>query len=287
MYSCMEQSRGGSGRTYLGEQRHQSGAFPAPWQWKHHESHPGMVEREGPQRIGLQHQRGVCCLSARPSDGASQEPPSTWGRGGGGFGRGLGAAKGWRDLGIKGFGLWSWRSGDRETPVFQPGPWHPLQQGKGCWGDVRTRAGGEDRPPYCHSKGDSAYDVPQLPVYEDKSKKTPFVCWFTTTPQYGFSRCLAGEGPRPIIISGHWCNSNNIECSLYGNSLGAFIFSPGNLLMTALVANRFVRNDFKRFPWGVTIFLPAKCLPTLVANAMQRWRGIFPFLIVSLLYAFW
>lgn len=127
----------------------------------------------------------------------------------------------------------------------------------------------------------------QLPTYKDKSKKTPFVFWFETTPHYVFSQSLAGEGPHPVIISRHWCNSNNIDCRLYRNSPGAFIFSPSNLLMTALVVNTVVRNDFKRFPWGIITFLPPECLPTLVTNTLQRWRHIFPFLIVSLLCAFW
>lgn len=198
----------------------------------------------------------------------------------------LWAAKGWRDLGIEGFGSWSWGSGDREGPVFQPRPWHPPQWGKGCSGWVRTRSRHEDRPPCSCGKGDSAQGMPQLPKYKDESKKALFVCWFSTTSQYGFSWCLAGEGPHPIIISRHWCNSHNIECRLYGNSLGAFIFAPGNLLMTVLVVNTVVRNDFKRFPWDIIVFLPAKCLPTLVTNATQRWRSIFCFLIISLLYAF-
>lgn len=120
-----------------------------------------------------------------------------------------------------------------------------------------------------------------------KSKKSPFVCCFVTASQFSFSWCLTAECPHPIIISWHWCGSNNIECSLYGNSLGAYIFSPGNLLMTALVVSAVVSNDIKRFSWGLIIFLHAKCLPTLVINIMQKWRSVFPFLIFSLLYAIW
>lgn len=75
---------------YPGEQRHQSGAFPALWQLKRRKGSPGAVGREGAQRTGPQHQRGAHCLLARPSDGASREPLSTWGRGVRALGAGFG-----------------------------------------------------------------------------------------------------------------------------------------------------------------------------------------------------
>lgn len=135
--------------------------------------------------------------------------------------------------------------------------------------------------------GMAAHDMPQLPQYKDKKQLEKSLCCFVTTSQLCFSWCLSGECHGPIIISWHWCGSNNIECSLYGNSLGAYIFSPGNLLMTALVVNTVVSNDIKRFSRGLITFLHAKCLLTLVINAMQKWRSVFPFLVFSLLYAIW
>lgn len=49
----------------------------------------------------------------------------------------------------------------------------------------------------------TAHDMPQLPQYKDKSTKSPFVCCFVTASQFGFSWCLPGECPHPIIISWH------------------------------------------------------------------------------------
>lgn len=70
-------------------------------------------------------------------------------------------------------------------------------------GPYRTRSEDEDRSPCGHGKGDSAHDMPQLPMYKDKSNKTPFVCWFMTTFQYVFLQVLAGEDLHPTIISRH------------------------------------------------------------------------------------